>query len=526
MKADLPFFGSRRTLILCAVLVILVVAAAWMVGGADGAFEADPDYTYLLNGLELLTLRSPAYYTHPGTPVEMIAAITIAATWLASSLRHGLLDIRDQVLAGPLLYLGWINIVFTAFIAASLAFFACQVRQASGRIFPALVGGLTFFLPLPVFLAFHRVTPEPLLLAGGLVLAGLVAPLVFSPASLSRRRIIAIGAIIGFCIAVKVTAAPLLVAILFLRGKAARTTALAAALLTAVVLTLPVASHYLEMALWYVGLFTHQGGYGNGAAGAPGMTELAGDAATLVTAIPEIFVCVAVYLVFILARLRHVPGHSVRALSLCVLLVLITLLAVLKQPEARYTIAAVPFLCLGNAIAAQSFFASKFWSRLVLVALLTVAGLWFGIARIQHVQGIQRGNAAVLQLADSSPCLLVPYYGVNTVLNNLYFGDGWTHYIYRDRLARLYPGFVYFNSTSGDFETFSSPMTNAAAHTLFARQQCVTLIGSPVERLAGFPIAPKFLSRVARSPGSLPEAIALYRLDWAGSFKGATPTPP
>jgi len=181
VKGQLSLFvGSRRTWGLCALFVILVVAAAWAAGRVVGPFEADPDYIYLVNGLELLTLHSPAYYTHPGTPVEIIVALVIGVGWSLALPWHGFGDIHDHVLANPSLYLGWINVVLIAAVAASLAFFVCRVGRASGRIFPALVGGLTFFLPLPVFLAVHRITPEPLLLAGGLVLAGLVAPLAFS----------------------------------------------------------------------------------------------------------------------------------------------------------------------------------------------------------------------------------------------------------------------------------------------------------------------------------------------------------
>ena len=70
--------------------------------------------------------------------------------------------------------------------------------------------------------------------------------------------------------------------ILLLRGRLARRTALCICALTALVLTLPVAPHYVEMALWYVGLFTHQGGYGSGAVGVPSFSDLAADAATLI----------------------------------------------------------------------------------------------------------------------------------------------------------------------------------------------------------------------------------------------------
>ena len=64
----------RRTFILAAAPAALLAIAAVLVGMAGGHWP-DPDYAYFFNGLEILDLHPPSYYDHPGTPVEMLAAV-------------------------------------------------------------------------------------------------------------------------------------------------------------------------------------------------------------------------------------------------------------------------------------------------------------------------------------------------------------------------------------------------------------------------------------------------------------------
>jgi hypothetical protein len=508
--------GAWRDAMVFALFAVLLASAAWMVGAAAGPFEGDPDYIYLLNGLELLTFRSPTYYDHPGTPVELMAAIVITLAWLVSLLQQGVSNIQDHVLAHPVLYLNWVNAAFVLCNACALGFFMSRLRSASGRLFPAMVGGLSLFLSAPAFLAIHRTTAEPVLLAGGLVVAGILAPLAFEVGTETKRSSMALGAAIGFCLAVKVTAAPLLVMILLLRGKESRMTALASCIVTAIVLTLLVAPHYLEMTLWYVRLFTHRDAYGSGAIGAPGFSQLLADAATLATATPETFICLGLYGAMIVGRFgesRRDPAGAVRVLLFIVIFVCFDLLLVLKQPGARYTIPTVPFLCLGNAIVAHHLFRNaRAWSMFAVLALLSVLGLWAGRTRMDHLGEARLANQALLEKAAASGCLVAPYYSVDQVQYNLNFGNGWMKNIYRDRLMRLYPDFISYEVGAGVFRNFAGLMSRQVTLAAFSRQKCVYLVGSPRERFGHFGISQEGVSLVAQSPGGPGEAIAIYAL--------------
>jgi hypothetical protein len=508
-----------------ALLAGLVIAAALVVGAASGLFEADPDYIYTLNGLELLTLRSPSYYTHPGTPVEILSAIVIALTWLVTLLVHGLSGVQDQLLGHINFYMQWINAAFIACNAGALVFFAWRVRNASGRLFPAMVGSLSLFLFMSAFLSVHRISAEPLLLAGSMVLAGILAPLAFGADGFSETKgfAVVVGAAIGFCIAVKATAAPLLI-MLFLLAKPFRMAAFLSCLATILVLTLPVAPHYLEMMLWYVGLFTHQGGYGSGAVGVPTMSDLIADAGTLISTAPEVFVCMALYSLLIAANrfgVWRLPERNVRTLTFCFVFVVLDLLLVLKQPEVRYTIPTVGLLCLGNAILARCFLPGrKRWAELLVVAGVAAVGFSTGNARKEHMMAVRSPNEALLRKVAQSGCLESPYYAVNQTEYNLYFGNGWTQSIYSDHLARLYPDFISYDNNHHVFQNFAGDMTRQQVLALFARQKCVYLVGSPMARFTPSFFPPEWISLVAQTPGTPREAVAVYALKpgWEKTF--------
>src|SRR4029079_18256850 len=113
---------------------------------------------------------------------------------------------------------------------------------------------------------------------------------------------------------------------------------------------------YDEMLLWYLGLFTHQGGYGSGPAGLPPLSQFLANVQILFSAMPEVFACLAVYVAVLAARTKFQwrdADPASRVLLICTLLVAIDLVLVLKQPEPRYTVPAVAFLCLGNAALAK-----------------------------------------------------------------------------------------------------------------------------------------------------------------------------
>ena len=526
MAGKNPVLKTRRDWALALGLGLLLLVAWWAIGRAAVVFESDPDYFYLFNGLEIFTLKIPYYYTHPGTPVEMLIAVVVGLAWLVFLPWHGVTSAPDHVVQHRELYLNILNGVLALANAAALGFFAVRVRRAGAGYGPALFGALSLFLFAPAFLAIHRVDPEPVLMAAGLVLAGMLAPFAFTPNfAPDKRYAVAMGALLGFCLAVKVTSAPFLIMLALLPDWYLRRRALIAALASGLIFTLPIAPHYWEMLLWYLGLYTHQGGYGSGASGLPPVSDLIADAKTMLALMPETFLCLALYAVAILAltggKLRGARA-DIKVLGLSLVLIAVDLLLVLKQPEPRYTIATVPFLCLGNAILARIVLARgsmPAWAGAA--ALVALLGVWRADARAEAQFAIRQSAQKVVDEAASSSCLVAQYYGLNAPLYNVFFANGWSGGAFKDRLMKAYPAFLSYGAGAARFEAFNDALTTEQSRARIAQAKCVWLMGSPLERFGNFGIPASSLKQIDRSVGGPREAIAIYQLEpgWDRDWK-------
>ena len=255
-------FTSRKwydTAVLMAVPIVLI-ALGILFRTAGGPFGADPDFPYLLNGLNILTLHAPGHYDHPGTTVQIFAALVILPAWLLSLPVHGTMALKTSVLSQPQYYLHIINLALLAANAGAAYYFGWRVRAVSS-LATAVVGQLSILASFSVMIGLDRVTPEPLLLAATLTTAGYLAPLAlhrenFNPTLSYARRL---GVLLGFALVTKITALPTLFTICFLQRPQLRVSAIKAMMITGLVLTLPIAIHYLQMVRWFGRIFIHTG---------------------------------------------------------------------------------------------------------------------------------------------------------------------------------------------------------------------------------------------------------------------------
>ena len=72
--------------------------------------NCDPDYTYLLNALNLSMMKKVGHVDHPGTTVQITGAIVLRAVHLLRSSPKD--DLQTDVIKNPELYLAAINNVF------------------------------------------------------------------------------------------------------------------------------------------------------------------------------------------------------------------------------------------------------------------------------------------------------------------------------------------------------------------------------------------------------------------------------
>jgi len=493
-------FEPSRNIAVYVGIAAAYAVSAWAIGRAVGSFTPDPDYAYLLSGLDMLSLKAPVFVDHPGTPVQTIIAIVLGLTWIVSFPWHGFSSVQDQVLLHPEFYMECVNGVFATGNAAAMVFFAWSMRKSSGMLAPALVGLISIFQSDVIYMTYHRTMPESVLLAATLVLAGFIAQSAYASddAPQTRRLTIIVGVLLGFCLTAKVTSTPLLLTIFFLRSWEDRKAALRTCGIAAIIFLLPIFPRWPAMIWNYLHILTHRGDYGSGEAGTPAISDLLANLRVLQETVPEIFTSLALCTAVPAGqRLTSLPPSSrnlMRALLVCTSMFCAALLMVAKQPHPYYLLPEMAFVCLSNAIVVSLLFGSTkipMWLRMSSIALLLA---FLAAQAIRYESRFTQADSteasaqryAVTRAAQRG-CQTVFYYGANQTEFNLFFGNVTSGRIFGDRLARLYPDFIAYNTGSKLFETFNTTLPQKAAFERFSHLRCVDFLGGKWDSDFGIP---------------------------------------
>ena len=495
----------RRLLIFAAAPAALLVFAGVIIA-MMGGHTPDPDYAYFFNGLEILNLHPPSYYDHPGTPVEMLAALAILVTWLLRLPVDGA-SILASATTHPEFYLNFINAVLVTTAAGALLLFGRRCWRATASMPVALTGQFSIFLSFSAMTALNRVTPEPLLVAASYALAAIAAPILLSHAPADRRTARVLGALLGFAIATKYTALPLLAAILFLPGRTLwKQTALFAAG-SFIIFTLPTAHHYPQMAMGLFRFATRQGAYGSGAVGVPGNGVLLEHGIELLRQAPEVFIFAAIYWI----AFAMGPVRAKRLFGVSALILTLQILMCLKASEARYLTPVVGMIALANA--GLVFYAGTRGLRGLAAGLLAAAVASNGLSVSAWARNMQIANdneQALLRQMTTQGCALVPYYKVQMPAYSLDFGNQFTNNHFGPQLRALYPHVATYDIARKEFSAFGEQIATDQVKARLAHRGCVRLAGWPVEKHgATFGIAPDFLTPVG-TVGQGPQKIVVY----------------
>ena len=227
----------------------------------------DPEYNYLLNSLSLLTWHAPRHNDHPGVTLQLLGAAVEWLKWLGSFLFGNRKSLSDSVLSRPESYLRMMNLVLNVLLGCALYWSASAVYRVSKSLASAMLLQGTVVVYHQTFLALPRVSPEPLLIAIGLGLMAVLAPVVLAEegdAVSDPRLATTAGAVFGLGLMTKVTFAPWAAVVLLFSQKSHRRRFLMAACATVLILLLPIATRIPHMASWFTLLATHSGSYGEG----------------------------------------------------------------------------------------------------------------------------------------------------------------------------------------------------------------------------------------------------------------------
>lgn len=260
---------------LLLVLPAMMALAAVLLKDARGPYwlgsNSDPEYVYLLNAANLAGLKGVGHIDHPGTPVQVLGAVTIRVVHFFN-FSPGI-DWHTDVLQRPEYYLKAINIVLIVLNVLMLLALGMFTYFLTKNFWLGLWLQLSPFFSITLLeFGLPRVTPEPLLLFSSSLMIAVLVFVLTHPGHLTTpgKNVIMIfifGVIIGFGIACKVTFIPLAVIPLILLAKVKnKILFLFAAVISFVIFTLPIIRMYPRFFDWIFNLFTHSGYYGGGAA--------------------------------------------------------------------------------------------------------------------------------------------------------------------------------------------------------------------------------------------------------------------
>jgi hypothetical protein len=495
-----------------AVVPLLLLILGRIFVHMTGAFADDPEYAYLLNGLEVLTFYPPSLVAHPGTNLIMLMAVVNFFTWLVTWPFHGA-GLYTDVLSRSQFYLSVHNAVLMVIVAGAALWFGMQVRRISGSMAAALAGQTSLLMSYPVMIGLNRVAPEPLLVASTLVLAGILYPFACGEEKNAQRIAAAAGVAVGFSIAAKINALPLVFALLLLPNWYLVRRAFLFTVASSIFFTLPVAHHYPQMFRWFTGMATHSEAYAAGARGLPAASVLLDNIMLLLSQAPAMFVAGALYAILALLG----PRPLRRMLLVSTLVLVVQILIVVKQPTARYLIPAATFSALANAALVAHLISRGSRKGLAGLAVLGAVAFCYTVhttaAWLRTSHAVDVANKEIFERLSRSDCAVIQYYEASSVAYSLDFGNQFAGSRFRAPLQALYPRAITYDVARRSFMLFGDPLSLAQVQARIAPARCIYLAGSPLERFGspGIGIPSKAMTLMERAPFDNGRSLAIYR---------------
>lgn len=441
-----------------ALLVVpaVFVAVSLALRRAGGAFWewhiVDPSYFYLFDSVHIARFTSPGQSFHPGTPVQILGALALR---LAYPLSSGA-ELAARVFDDPEAHLRLLSNVLLGLNAAALWGAGATVRAHQGRWPLALLMQAGPLLSMVILKNAYHVKPESLLIATALALSVLVlaAGRTWSRDGDARRLAIAFGAVAGFGVATKLTAAPVFLLPLFLlgglRGIAVYAVAAAAAFVVFTAPALPNFAHVLDFTIIAL---SRSGAYGGGSGFV--IDPAAYPRAVFSVASRPIVHLQLVFGVAALAiaawRRRRglaVPAFELRALAGLTLAIFLQVLAVAKQPTANYMVPAYMLAPLGvilfyRFVAGLGLGDAPLRRRAAAAVALLLAAV--GVAQALAVRREYvdlAGKRAEAQRIDNdrfAACARIYFFPASSSSFALFLGNWWTGSREGEAVARRVP---------------------------------------------------------------------------------------
>jgi hypothetical protein len=332
---------------LLAVVDFFFLKAAFPLHSGSPGYDQDPAYAYLFNGLLILEGYPPHHIDHPGTPLQLLFALTIFIRWGLTQLwGESTSDIVDSVINSPELYLHDMALLLLALNLTALVFFGRRIAEATGKIYLGMFCQLsllsfTIMAPKATYPA-----PEALLIFCSLILLGQLAPRIFAGAASSKTDPIVSGKLVGAAfalgLAIKITFLPMALLLVLLPKGIERRAAIIASLLIFLLLTAPALPNIGRFLIWVTGLISNSGIHGGGEGGVVDITKIPGNLYNLFLWFPLFVTALTLATVAVTKAIITKSSLCVHGPIVLISISVIQTLLVLKHPGAHYMIAVLP----------------------------------------------------------------------------------------------------------------------------------------------------------------------------------------
>ena len=457
---------------LIAILLLLLIPALltlYRLNVDKPHYSSDPDYAYMMNGLNICIFQLPFYSDHPGVPLTIFNAVFLYPVYLFSGHGNGL---QFDFFSNPVYYeLRLHNILFVIVLISSFIFGYILWRK-TGNIGLALVlQGIPFYYFISVDVIATRNMPETIFPVIFLAFIVDVVYLIVNPAH--RKALMLLPILSGFALSVKIILFPFLLIPLFLYCKSYKDFIYFClnTVLSFIVFTLPIIKQFPHMAYWFFKLFIHSGYYGHGAFSIINPNSYFSNIKSIITSNQLLLYCFiisvafAIVLPFIRKKFHDFLSQNLTRLFYVVFFThLINLLILAKSFDIGkdyylITYSVLDFSCIiFILIGIGKYLSSGLRNIFAFSFILIVLAINFN-KYIEWLKGWEMTKHEMLEvdnfIADHSNSFFVYNNGYSlNKMNSLLFGQAFSK-IHAKMLKSVYPDALFFNLISGEFSDWS-----------------------------------------------------------------------
>ncbi|MBK7214452.1 MAG: hypothetical protein IPH88_14355 [Bacteroidales bacterium] len=528
--------GKRRDGMKPAGLLLLILPILFLYQGFNfhrTTYSNDPEYAYLLNGLNISRGQFVGHAENPGTTVQWISAAVITAHyWTAGDTK---LSMQEDVLRNPDAYIQSIHLVLMCLIAFLMAGTGFVLISATNQAWPGILLQLGIFSSANLLEhAFTKVSPEPVLIMITLIFATMLVFQYSSGEESNKKFAFRMALVSALGLATKATFLPLLFIPLFiLPGKQLRIHFLKWMVILFFIITLPAITQYPHMAKWFVQLFVHTGTYGQGAIGVLSPTQYLSDLWRIIMANPVLilsaFSSIAFYLWKRKANSTEVPENFNSGLRLLLAISVSEILAILmvaKHYHANHYLIPVNALVGMNWILISILLQQQnlvpqmlkriipyiFIAGLLIASILTIKPL--KLADYGYRITNEEYDKVIAPIQDKYPDYTIAWYYPTSI--NKYSGLRWGNVYARDKqlemLNKIYPGTYFFDQRYMCFMKWETRIDSRLLNT--ASNGKILIAGGPLDsqelnkmQKSGISLIPVYIGR----------AQVIYKVDISNS---------